>query len=162
MPMLNHLPDSTPISEVFDFISTLPRYSERNRALFACRIELRIKDICLMTLRDVLCDTGAIKSSIVSKVDGLAFSLSKSLRSELERYLRSRFNLTKSVSLERVFQHAGEDTFLFSTQKASRFSANTLGQHYSLLDREIHNHFIGNQRLLIGRQRYLGAAEYAY
>jgi len=160
--MLNNLPTSTSLNEVFDFISSLPRYSERNRALFACRLELRIKDICLLTLDDVLHASGQIQTMIISKIDGLSFQLSKQLRTEIDRYIRNRFNLGKTASLERVFGLAGADTYLFSTQKASRFSANTLGQHYSLLDREIHNHFLGNQRLLMGRQRYLNATQFAY
>lgn len=153
MPMLNNLPSSTSITEVLDFVSTLPRYSERNRALFACRLELRIKDICLLTVGDILLESGVIKTSIVSKLDGRSFSLSTKLREELERYLRNSFSVAETTLKQLFARESGKS--LFSTQKAARFTANTLAQHFSLLDKQVHAHFISSQRHLVGRQKYL-------
>lgn len=153
MPMLNSLPSSTTITEVLDYISTLPRNSERNRAMLACRIELRIKDISSLTVGDVLCAAGHIRTSIVSKIDGKLFELSPALRKELERFIRNRFSVAEAT-LKRLFARESGKS-LFSTQKASRFTANTLAQHFSLLDKQVHAHFIGSQRHLVGRQKYL-------
>lgn len=153
MPMLNSFPSSTSITEVLDYISTLPRYSERNRAMLACRLELRIKDICLLTVGDVLRDTGHVRTSIVSKIDGKMFELSSALQKELVLYLRKRFSVAEAT-LKRLFARESGKS-LFSTQKAARFTANTLAQHFSLLDKQVHKHFIGSQRHLVGRQKYL-------
>lgn len=137
--MLNQLPKNVPIKTVLNFLGTSPRYCTRNRALYAIRQELRIKDIAALQVADILTPDLEIVEAYVSDIDGTRFELSNHLRSELRNYLCSFYGIA-GVSLKPLAVH---DVFvpLFPTQKSGRFSPNTLAQHFSYLDKIIQSHF---------------------
>jgi len=139
--MLNKLPSNTPLSNILEFLESFPRWSARNRCLFALRQVLRIKDISVLRVSDVINQDGTISECFISGIDGVHFELDDDLRSEIERYLKYLFSVPTSESLKQILE-SDTDNPLFATQKrACGFSPNTLAQHYSLTDRVIHRHF---------------------
>jgi hypothetical protein len=139
--MMNKLPSNTPISNILEFLDSFSRWSARNRCLFAMRQVLRIKDISVLRVSDVINQSGTIKLYFVSSIDGVRFQFDPDLRSEIERYLKYLFSVPTSESLKQILD-SDTDIPLFATQKrACGFSPNTLAQHYSLTDRVIHRHF---------------------
>jgi hypothetical protein len=139
--MLNKLPSNTQLSNILEFLESFPRWSARNRCLFALRQVLRIKDISVLRVSDVINQNGIISECFISGIDGVHFELDLDLRSEIERYLRFLFSVRTSESLKQILE-SDTDIPLFATQKkACGFSPNTLAQHYSLTDRVIHRHF---------------------
>ena len=139
--MMNKLPSNAPISNILEFLDSCPRWSERNRCLFALRQALRIKDISVLRVSDVINQDGTISECFISGIDGVCFQFDPDLRSEIERYLRFLFSIPTSESLKQILE-LDTDIPLFATQKrACGFSPNTLAQHYSLTDRVIHRHF---------------------
>jgi len=139
--MMNKLPSNTPISNILEFLDSCPRWSERNRCLFALRQALRIKDISVLRVSDVINQDGTINEYFISGIDGARFQFCPDLRSEIERYLKYLFLAPTSESLKQILE-SDTDIPLFATQKrACGFSPNTLAQHYSLTDRVIHRHF---------------------
>jgi len=139
--MMNKLPSNTQLSNILEFLESFPRWSARNRCLFALRQVLRIKDISVLRVSDVINQEGIISECFISGIDGVHFELDLDLRSEIERYLKYLFSVPTSESLKQILE-SDTDIPLFATQKkACGFSPNTLAQHYSLTDRVIHRHF---------------------
>jgi hypothetical protein len=115
----------------------------RNRALFAVRQNLRLKDISDLLVSDVLNPDMTIRRFYIAD-DGEKFILNDEVRSELYRYLISRFNASND-SIESI-QIDELDIPLFPTQKSDSFSPNTLAQHYTYQDKLIFEHFKTSQR----------------
>lgn len=134
--MMNKIPSNTPLNQILTYLESDQRYGGRNRALFALRQHLRIKDIAAMTNGDILNPDGTIRRFYISSIDGARYELDDITRAEIKRYLvycwGSDLDLMESSDL---------DVPLFPTQKRSGFSANTLAQHFSALDKHIHGHF---------------------
>jgi hypothetical protein len=138
--MLNKLPTNTPLPNILRFLDTSKRWSERNRALFAVRQVLRIKDIACLRVSDVLNQDATITQFVVSRIDGTRFEIDLDLRVEIDRYLRYLFSVPSSKSLVDILT-TDTNIPLFATQKKACFSSNTLAQHYSYQDRLVHGHF---------------------
>jgi hypothetical protein len=134
--MLNKFPANTSLHSILDYLETSPKWGARNRALFAVRQQLRIKDIAHMTISSVVNLDASIRRFVVA-FDGKRFDLSAETQAELKRYIQSRFGI-KSLD-ELAPQQAALP--LFVTQKKPHFSPNTLAQHFSYLDRFIHERF---------------------
>jgi flagellar biosynthesis component FlhA len=136
--MLNKLPTNTSLSNILSFIETKTKFGIRNRALFLMRQNLRLRDISEMLVSDVLNPDLTIRRFYTAK-DGTKYELSEQVRTELDRYLIVQFT-DKSKALESI---SLEDfnLSLFPTQKAEKFTPNTIAQHFSLQDRLIHEHF---------------------
>ena len=132
--MLNKIPPNTPITSVLSHLETATKWGSRNRAMFALRQCLRIRDISVLKVSDVLGFDGQVRGHYISE-DGIFYELDDDVKGELHRYLVSRFQLT-GVSLKDL---VGVDLNvpLFPTQKRERFSNNTLAQHFSYLDKSI-------------------------
>jgi hypothetical protein len=127
--MLNKLPTNTPLPNILRFLDTSKRWSERNRALFAVRQVLRIKDIACLRVSDVLNQDATITQFVVSRIDGTRFEIDLDL-----------FSVPSSKSLVDILT-TDTNIPLFATQKKACFSSNTLAQHYSYQDRLVHGHF---------------------
>jgi hypothetical protein len=140
--MLNKLPTNTPLHSILDYLETSPRWGARNRALFALRQRLRIKDISVLQVSDVLGLHGAVRGHFIAK-DGTVFLLDEPLRAELHRYLISRFQ--PQVDSLKALINTDLDVPLFPTQKRDRFNNNTLAQHFSLLDKDVWQRFTAQQ-----------------
>jgi hypothetical protein len=136
--MLNKIPPNTNMDSVLDHLESETKYGPRNRAIFAIRQSLRIKDISALLISDVLGLDGKIKHCYMSE-DGRLFRFDDQVRVELQRYLLKRFNVSadslRSLLDERLLHP------LFPTQKRDRFSNNTLAQHFSYLDKCIRSRF---------------------
>lgn len=150
--MLNKMPANTSLQSILDYLGTSTKWGARNRAQFALRQQLRIKDISALQVSDVLGLHGVVRSHYIAK-DGTAYLLDESLRAELQRYLISRFQ-PQGNSLKALV-NTDLDVPLFPTQKRERFSNNTLAQHFSLLDKDVWQRFAAQQA--ISRRRYLNA-----
>jgi hypothetical protein len=136
--MLNKIPACTSMESVLDHLESETKYGFRNRAIFAIRQSLRIKDISALLISDVLGLDGKIKHCYMS-ADGRLFRFDEHLRAELQRYLLKRFNVSNG-SLHPLL-HESLLLPLFPTQKRDRFSNNTLAQHLSYLDKCIKSRF---------------------
>ena len=113
-----------------------------NRSLFGNAAQrngksiLMVTDIAQMSVSSVVNPDASIRRQIVG-LDGKKFDMCAITQTELKRYIMSRFNI-KSLENLTLEQAAAP---LFPTQKKPHFSANTLAQHFSFLDRAIHQHF---------------------
>ncbi len=136
--MLNKMPANTSLHSILNYLETSPKWGARNRALFALRQRLRIKDISVLQVSDVLGLHGVVRGHFIAE-DGTAYLLDDELRQELHRYLISRFQL-QGGSLKALI-NTDLDVPLFPTQKRERFSNNTLAQHFSLLDKALWQRF---------------------
>lgn len=134
--MLNKIPANTSLQSILTYLDTSTKWGARNRALFAVRQQLRIKDIAHLTVSSVVNLDASIRRFVVA-TDGKRFDLSAATQAELKRYIQSRFGI-KSLEDLTPEQAAAP---LFTTQKKPHFSPNTLAQHYSGLDRAIHEQF---------------------
>ncbi len=140
--MLNKMPPNIPISSVLSHLETATKWGARNRAMFALRQHLRIRDISRLQVSDVLGLNGVVRGHYISE-DGIVYLLDDDLKKELHRYLLSRFQLTGN-SLKQLI-NTDMDVPLFPTQKRDRFSNNTLAQHFSYLDKRIWERFTFQQ-----------------
>jgi integrase/recombinase XerD len=140
--MLNKMPANTSLHSILDYLETSTKWGARNRALFALRQRLRIKDISALQVSDVLGLHGAVRGHYIAK-DGTAYLLDEALRAELNRYLISRFQ-PQGNSLKSLI-NTDLDVPLFPTQKRERFSNNTLAQHFCLLDKDVWQRFAAHQ-----------------
>lgn len=136
--MLNKMPPNTTISSVLSHLETATKYGDRNRAMFALRQLLRIRDISVLQVSDVLGLNGVVRGHYIAQ-DGIVYLLDDDLKEELHRYLLSRFQL-KGNSLKPLI-NTDLDVPLFPTQKRERFSNNTLAQHFCYLDKSIWERF---------------------
>ena len=91
-----------------------------------------------MRISDLLNPDTTLRRCFIAK-DGIRFELSDHLQAEISRYLMARFGI-KGRSLEPLLA-LDLDVALFPTQKRCRFSPNTLAQHFSYLDKAIHQRF---------------------
>jgi hypothetical protein len=145
--MLNKLPEHAHLSSVLVFLEMSGRWGARNRALFAVRQHLRIKDICWMLVSDVVNPDASIRNYFVSR-EGRVFALADEVREEIRRYLMIRF--PRSVEAGR-FAILDLRQSLFPTQKRCGFSPNTLAQHFSHLDRLVVTGFQANREIVVSR-----------
>jgi hypothetical protein len=136
--MLNKMPANTSLQSILNHLETNSKWGARNRALFALRQQLRIKDISALKVSDVLGLHGVVRGHYIAE-DGTVYLLDESLRAELHRYLISRFQ--PHGGLLQPLAHLDLDVPLFPTQKRERFSNNTLAQHFSLLDKDVWQRF---------------------
>jgi hypothetical protein len=143
--MLNKLPPNTPLPTVLSHLETLGKHSKRNRALYACRVALRARDVSALQLADILAMDGSIRRFYISP-DGRRFHLNDELRSELHRYLVWYFDL-EDASLKKLTKTEAIKLPLFNTQKKERWNVNTLCQLYSALDKQIHQHFVHQEAI---------------
>lgn len=136
--MLNKMPPNTPLNSILTYLESDERWGSRNRALFAVRQQLRIKDIANLKVIDLLNFDGSIRHIYLGS-DGVYFTLDAEVRSEFERYLKDRFALPENA----LCRLLGIDLRVpvFPTQKRKQFSPNTLAQHFSALDKAISHHF---------------------
>lgn len=132
--MLNKMPANTTIQAILSYLDTDTKWGARNRALFALRQQLRIKDISALHVSDVLGLNGEVRGHYIAK-DGSVYLLDADLKEELHRYLLSRFQLAGN-SLKPLINSV-LNVPLFPTQKRERFSNNTLAQHFCYLDKSI-------------------------
>jgi hypothetical protein len=152
--MMNKLPPNTTIDAILSHLETSTKWGIRNRALFAIRQALRIRDISGLLVSDLLGLDGKIRSCYIAQ-DGAVFYISEHLKDEITRYLISRFELS-GTSLKPLLNQALNQT-LFSTQKRESFSSNTLAQHFCYLDKDIWERFKPEQerkRMSIPRAPY--------
>lgn len=140
--MLNKFPANTSLQSILNYLDTSTKWGARNRAQFALRQRLQIKDISVLQVSDVLGLHGVVRCHYIAE-DGITYLLDEQLRAELHRYLISRFQL-KGDSLKALVD-TDLDVPLFPTQKRERFSNNTLAQHFSLMDKEIWKRFTAQQ-----------------
>jgi hypothetical protein len=141
--MLNKLPVNTPFPSILSYLDTSGKWGARNRALFALRQQLRIKDIALLSVSSVVNLDASIRRFVVA-ADGHRFELSEEVQAEVRRYLIARFEI-KHETLEPLLA-LDLNVPLFPTQKRCQFSPNTLAQHFSHLDKQIHQRFPASGR----------------
>lgn len=136
--MLNKFPANTSLQSILNYLDTSAKWGARNRALFAIRQQLRIKDITDLLVSDLLNPDMTICRFFISK-EGIKFELSDEVQAEVRRYLIDRFDI-EGESLEPLLA-LNRNVSLFPTQKRCKFSPNTLAQHFSHLDKRIHQRF---------------------
>ncbi len=136
--MLNKLPANTTLQSILNYLDTSTKWGARDRALFAVRQQLRIRDITDMLVSDLLNPDMTIRRFYITK-DGIKFELSEEVQAEVRRYLIDRFDI-EGESLEPLLA-LDRNVSLFPTQKRCHFSPNTLAQHFSHLDKRIHQRF---------------------
>ena len=141
--MLNKFPKNANLQSILFYLGESPKWGARNRALFALRQSLRIKDIADLRVSDVLGPDGYIRQFLMSK-DGRIFELGDEVRRELFGYLRSRFGVEQLLRLRG--RHDLGLLSLFPTQKRGQFSPNTLAQHFCHLDRNVRQRFNPRRR----------------
>jgi hypothetical protein len=142
--MMKTFPANTTLKSILSYIEDATRFGVRNRALFALRQNLRLKDISDLLVSDVLNPDMTIRRFYIAE-DGEKFILNDEVRSELYRYLLSRFSVS-GESIESI-QIQNSDIPLFPTQKSDSFTPNTLAQHYTHQDKLIFEHFQPPKRL---------------
>jgi hypothetical protein len=142
--MMNKLPPNTRLLQVLRYLCSSSRWGSRNRALFALRQTLRIKDIATMKISDILNPDMTISRIYISSEDWSRFELTDELREELKKYLLSLLNVPE-LSLNSLAAIQLNEP-LFPTAKSAHFSPNTLAQHFSHLDKLIHNHFLETKK----------------
>lgn len=137
--MLNKFPANTTLQSILNYLDTSTKWGARDRALFAVRQQLRIRDITDLLVSDLLNPDMTIRRFYISK-DGIRFELSEEVQAEVRRYLIDLFDI-EGESLEPLLA-LNRNVSLFPTQKRCQFSPNTLAQHFSLLDKRIHQRFL--------------------
>lgn len=137
--MMNPLPSNTSLSQILKYLGSSPKWGYRNRALYAVRQSLRIKDIAVMRVQDIINPDTTIRRLFISPIDYTRYELDDVVRAELHRYLITLYDIS-GLTLEPLLL-TDLSTPLFSTQKRENFSPNTLAQHYSLLDKKLSLHF---------------------
>ena len=148
--MLNKIPANTSLQSILNYLDTSTKWGARNRALFAVRQQLRIKDISDLLVSDMVNPDMTIRRFFISK-DGNRFELSEAVQAEVHRYLIARFKI-KGESLEPLLA-LDRNVPLFPTQKRCQFSPNTLAQHFSHLDKRIHQRFQATGRVRRAQNR---------
>jgi hypothetical protein len=136
--MMNKIPANTSLQSNLNYLGASAKWGARNRALFAVRQQLRIKDISDLLVSDMVNPDMTIRRFFISK-DGIKFELSEEVQAEVPRYLIDRFDIA-GESLEPLLA-LNRNVSLFPTQKRCQFSPNTLAQHFSHLDKRIHQRF---------------------
>jgi hypothetical protein len=142
--MMNKLPFNTSLSQVLQYLCSSSRWGRRNRALFALRQNLRIKDIATMKVSDILNPDMTISRIYTSSLDWSRFEISDYQREELSEYLFSLLNISE-LSLNSVDRTQLHEP-LFPTAKSAHFTPNTLAQHFCHLDKRIHNYFLETKK----------------
>ncbi len=142
--MLNKFPKDTDLQSILFYLGEAPKWGARNRALFALRQILRIKDIAGLRVSDVLGPDGYVRAFLMLG-DGCIVELGDDVRRELYRYLTSRFGF-EQLARPRSRTHDLGLLSLFPTQKRGQFSPNTLAQHFCHLDRHVRQRFTTRRR----------------
>lgn len=137
--MLNKVPENLSHTQILMYLSQNEKWGRRNRALYVLRKRLRIKDIATMTIADILSTNMSIRRTYVSTIDNSTYELDPITRSELQSYLF--ILLEDEIHPFKDFWQTDLTIPLFPTNKRESFSANTLAQHFSHLDRDIRNYF---------------------
>lgn len=65
--MLNKIPPNTSISSVLSHLEKASKYGDRNRAMFALRQLLRIRDISVLQVSDVLGLNGVVRGHYIAQ-----------------------------------------------------------------------------------------------
>ena len=151
--MMNPLPSNTSLSQILKHLGSSPKWGFRNRALYALRQSLRIKDIAVMKVEDILNPDMTIRRLFISPIDYTKYELDEVVRTELHRYLISLYDIT-GLTLEPDLL-TDLSIPLFGTQKREKFSPNTLAQHYSLLDKKLSLHFVKREIKPLSPERSL-------
>ena len=132
--MLNKLPPHTPLNSILSYLGSSDRkHSDRDRAIFALRNHMRIRDISILLVSDIVNVDGTIRSEYIT-TDGKVYYLDTDVQNEISLYIKHRFNDGLPADM---------NVPLFSTQKRAKFSNNTLAQHFSHLDKIIWEEFGG-------------------
>jgi hypothetical protein len=136
--MLNKFPANTSLQSILNYLDTSDKWGSRNRALFAVRQYLRIKDISNLLVSDLVNPDMTIRRFFISN-DGIRFELPDEVQAEVHRYLIDRFDI-EGESLEPLLA-LDRNVSMFPNQKRCKFSPNTLAQHFSHLDKRVHQRF---------------------
>ena len=135
--MLTKLPRALP--EILDFIDSRPqrRWATRDRAIYALRPLVKTRHIVEIKLCDILNADLSIKRYFVTQ-DGTRYDFDQLTRDELKLYLNSMASMA-GTSLDLL----PKEQALFVTQKEPNrgFSANTLQQAFSAIDKNINLFF---------------------
>ena len=99
--MLNKFPPHTTLPAILRFLDSCPRYSKRNRCLYALRQVLRIKDIAALRVSDVINQDGTVRNYFTSQIDGVRVQFDRDMRSEIQRYLRFLYSVAYSDHRDR-------------------------------------------------------------
>jgi hypothetical protein len=75
------MPPNVPISSVLSHLETATKWGVRNRAMFALRQYLRIRDISRLQVSDVLGLNGVVRGHYISE-DGIVYLLDDDLKEE--------------------------------------------------------------------------------
>jgi len=113
---------------------------DQSQALYAVLQSLRIKDIAVIRVGDILNPDMTIRRLFISPIDYSKYGLDEVVRAELHRYLIAVYDVS-GLTLEPVLL-TDLSIPLFGIQKRENFSPNTLAQHYSLLDKKLSLHFV--------------------
>jgi hypothetical protein len=125
--------------EILEYLNHNQKWGARNRALYAVRQQLRIKDIAPLTISDLFHPDMTIRQTYISSIDGARYELAALTKSELQNYV-----LTLLDAEGQGFDDPDQIDFdipIFRTNKRNSFSANTLAQFFSYVDKDIRNHF---------------------
>lgn len=137
--MLNKSPMGISLAEILEYLDRNERWGARNRALYAVRQQLRIKDIAPLTIGDLFHPDKKIRQTYISPIDAARYELAALTKSELQNYVLTlldaesqEFDITNQINF---------DIPIFRTNKRNCFSANTLAQHFSNIDKDVRSHF---------------------
>jgi integrase/recombinase XerD len=114
------------------------RHATRDRlmVLMTFYAGMRIKEVCAVTIKDVLANNGDIRYEINLSAEqtkgkyGRSVVLPEKLRKEIKTYLATRFTEKQLIALTYSNQL---DKPLFATQKRQGFDANTACYHFHML-----------------------------
>ena len=137
--MLNKRPENVSLTEILEYLDRSERWGARNRALYAIRQQLRIKDIAPLTIGDLFHRDMTIRHMYISPIDGIRYELERITKTELQNYV-----LTLLVAKGQGFDDHNQIDFgipIFRTNQRECFSPNTLAQFFSYIDKDIRNHF---------------------
>jgi hypothetical protein len=137
--MLNKRPENVSLTVILQYLDRNERWGTRNRTLYAIRQQLRLKDIAPFTIGDLFHPDMTIRQTYISPIDQKSYQLDTITKIELQNYV-----LTLLDAEGQGFDDPDQIDFdipIFRTNKRECFSANTLAQHFSYLDKEISSHF---------------------
>ena len=137
--MLNKRPENVSLTEIFKYLNHNQKWGARNRALYAVRQQLRIKDIAPLTIGDLFHRDMTNRETFISPIDQKSYQLDAVSKSELQNYVS-----TLLVAKGQGFDDPDQIDFgipIFRTNQRECFSPNTLAQFFSYIDKDIRNHF---------------------
>jgi len=137
--MLNKRPENVSLTEILQYLDRNERWGTRNKTLYAIRQQLRLKDIAPLTIGDLFHPGMTIRQTYISPIDQKSYQLDTITKTELQNYVLTLLD-AEGQGLD-DFDQIDFDIPIFETNKRAFFSPNTLGQHFSYLDKDIRNHF---------------------